>query len=81
MLLGQLLIAKALTVLFAKGYEGTGVMEGVRFGILVTPLIIAPVFIQYAVTPLPQSILWAWVGLGIIQVVLASVVAALVYRR
>ena len=81
MLLGQFLIAKFFCVIFARGYEGKGTAEGLRFGLLVAPFSVAPFFIQYAVTPLPQTILWSWVVLGFIQTVIGGVVAGLVYRK
>ncbi len=81
LILAQLINAKYLSILFAKGYEGKGVIEGIRFGILVAPLMVATSFVWYAVTPLPMSLMWAWVILGYIQGVGASVVAALVYRK
>jgi len=81
MLLGQFLIAKGISSLFAKSYEKKGVKEGIRFGLFAAPLYVGPYFIQYAVTPIPMSLLFAWVGLGFIQVVLGGVVASLVYKR
>lgn len=81
MLMGQFMIAKGLSFVFAKGYEGKGVMEGVRFGLVMSPLILASTLIQYAVTPLPMSLFLAWLGFGFVQVILGGVVASLVYRK
>ncbi len=81
MMIGQFLVAKFFSTLFARGYEGGGAMEGFRFGVLASPLLVAPSFVSYAVTPMPQFLLWAWVGLGLIQGLLAGVVAGLVYKR
>ena len=81
LLLGEFLIAKGLSITFAKGYEKKGLMEGFRFGVIVAPLLVAPCFIQYAVSPIPTSLMWAWVGLGIVQTIFAGMVAAMVYRR
>jgi hypothetical protein len=81
LLLGQLVIAKSMAYLFAKGYEGKGIGEGLRFGIIMGPLLVAPNLIQYAVTPLPSSVVWAWVGTGLVQAILGGVVLSLVYKR
>lgn len=81
MLLGQLLIAKMFVVIFAKGYEGKGPAEGVRFGLLAGLFSVSHCFIQYAVTPIPRSLLLVWVATGLMQMILAGIVAALVYRR
>lgn len=81
MFLGQLLIAKYFTFIFAKGYEGKGIAEGFRFGILAGLFTMGGVFIQYAVYPLPCEIFLAWCGLYLVQSVGAGIVAALVYKR
>jgi hypothetical protein len=81
MLLGQFFVASSFAVVFARGYEGKGIMEGIRFALLMIPFSLAPCFIQYAVTPIPSSLLWAWVGLGGIQALGAGVVVALIYSK
>jgi len=81
MLIGQFLIAKFFTLIFAKGYEGKGVGEGLRFGMLIGPFAVAPSFIQYAVYPLPSILLWSWVGLGLIQSILAGLVVGILYKK
>ena len=81
MLLGQILAAKFFTILFAKGYEGKGPMEGVRFGMLAGVFYVSHYFIQFAVTPLPRSLFLAWVTSGMIQMILCGIVASLVYKK
>lgn len=81
MLLAQFLIAKFFTLLYARGCENGGVKEALRFACFIAPFAIAPYFIQYAVIPLPASILWAWVGFGIVQIFGAAAVAGLVYKK
>ncbi len=81
MLFGQFLMAKFFTVIFAKGYEGKGIGEGLRFGFLVGLFCAGSYFINYAVSPMPASLLWAWVVAGIVQLMGAGAVAALVYKR
>ena len=52
MMLGQLLIAKFYVLLFVRGYEGKGITEGLRFGLVfIGPYSVAPFLIQYAVIP------------------------------
>lgn len=81
MILGQFLIAKFFVVLFAKGYEGTGFHEGIRFGLYVGLLITGTYLIQYAVSPLPCNLVLAWIGFGLVQSILGGVIAAFVYKR
>ena len=78
---GQALAAVFFSIIFAKGYEGQGLPEGVRYGLLIGPFSAAHCLIQYAVTPMPLSILAAWVAGAIVQAVLAGIAAASVYRR
>lgn len=81
MLLGQFVIAKFVTLIFAKGYENKGIGEGIRFGIIIGVLFAGTYFVQYAVYPLTHTILWSWVGFGLAQTILGGVVLSLVYRR
>lgn len=81
MLVGQFLIAKFFVLIFAKGYEGNGIGEGVRFGLLLGFFNAGAYFIQYAVSPLPLSILWGWIGLGLLQTIGGGVLAAGIYKK
>jgi predicted PurR-regulated permease PerM len=65
MMLGQFLVAIFTGLIFIHGYNGGGIVEGVRFGILMAGFAIAPMFINYAVSPIPENIHWAWVGCGV----------------
>lgn len=81
LLLGQFIIAKYFTIIFAKGYEGKGPAEGLRFGFLMAFFTIGGLLIQYAVTPVPTSLVLKWALGYLMQSLGAGVVAALVYRR
>ncbi len=81
MLIGQLLVSVFPTIMFAKGYEGKGIGEGIRFGLLIGFFGAGYSFVQYAVTPLPPFLLWAWSGAGIVQGVGAGIIASLVYKK
>ena len=81
MILGQITIAKFIVLLFVHGYKGTGMGEGIRFGILIGFLFIGSYLIQYAVTPLTCSIVLGWAGFGLVQAIGAGIIAATVYRN
>ncbi len=81
MCIGQFILAKYFVWIFAKGYEGKGVMEGVRFGALMGLFVVGTYFVQYAVQPITLEILAAWSVLGTVQSIGAGAVAALLYRR
>jgi hypothetical protein len=80
-MVGQFLTALFFVSIFAKGYEGKGVMEGVRYGVLVGFLFVAGYFTQYAVYPITSEILWAWCGTGLAQSIGGGVVVSLVYKK
>ncbi len=81
MILGQFIIAKYFTFLFVKGYNGTGPMEGVRFGLLMGLFCAGHSFIQYSVSPITSTILLGWVLGGLLQCVVGGVLLTLVYKK
>jgi ABC-type multidrug transport system permease subunit len=69
------------TYIFAKGYEGKGLMEGVRYGIIMTLFIFfAGSFDQFVTYPIPYFLVWYWIIAGLAQSVLMGIIAALVYK-
>ena len=82
MVLGQLLMAQFYVLLFVRGYEGKGITEGLRFGLVfIGPYSVAPFLIQYAVIPYPPTLIAAWMVAGLIQAALAGVVVSLTYKN
>ncbi len=81
MMIGKAMIAIFFTVLFAKGYEGTGMGEGVRFGLLIGLFSSGGCFLQYAVSPIPSSLMWSWIVLGLIQYIIGGIVVSMVYKK
>ncbi len=81
MLWGQFMAAMMLSFIFTKGYENKGWAEGARYGFLIGLFMTSHCFMQYAVTPMPSSILWSWVWTGLLQSTLAGVVASWVYKK
>ena len=77
----DLIIAFPFTYIFVKGYEGKGMMEGVRFGAIVGVLVGLPMsYGIYAVLPIPHSLALQWFLYGLIEAVLMGITAAAVYR-
>lgn len=66
---------------FIKGYEARGIMEGVRFGIIIGLMTNgAGAFYQYSVYPLPFSLVIQWFLYGLAEFIIAGIAAALIYR-
>jgi hypothetical protein len=82
MFLGIFIAIAALTLIYAKGYEGgSGVVEGFRFGVLVA---IAIVFVMtgvnYATLNIGRRITLELATAGIVEWVLVCVVIGAVYK-
>lgn len=69
------------TYIFAKGYEGKGLMEGVRYGIVMALFFFfVGSFDQFVTYPIPYFLVWYWIIAGFVQSVLMGIIAALVYK-
>jgi len=75
-----LVISFFFTLIFSKGYNGTGVGEGVRYGLYVGLLMMTPwAYDSYASYPIPYSLALQWFLYGVIEYVILGVVVAMVY--
>ena len=81
-MLGQFLIATFYVLLFTRGYEGKGVTEGLRFGLVfIGPYSVSTFLLQYAVIPYPPKLIATWMVAGLIQAALAGIVVSLTYKK
>lgn len=78
--IGQLAISFMFNWIFTKGYEGKGILEGVRYGILMSLFMSAPSFVMYAIVPYPVMMLVYWAIGGLIEFSIAGAIAALIYK-
>jgi len=71
-----------VTLLFIRGYQDRGIMEGVRFGIL-TGLLTTGIgaFSQYWMYPVPLSLAVKWCVFGLLEFIIAGIVLSLIYRN
>lgn len=81
MLLGQLIIADVFTFIYARGSEGKGWCEGLRFGILMGFLFSGGSLIWYAVAPYSSALLWCWIGANFVQTIVSGIIAGLIYKK
>ena len=80
--LGGLVFSLFFLAVFTHGYEGTGLMEGGRLGLLIGNLIFFPaLFVNYAVMPITFSMAAHSYGYGLVQPIACGYAAALVYQR
>lgn len=81
MYLAGLVLAFSFTYLFVKGYEGKGLIEGVRFGIVAGLFMnVMGMFGQYAMYPVPFSLTMIWFCYGMAQYIIGGVIAATIYK-
>ena len=67
--------------IFTKGYEGKGVGEGLRFGLLMGLFLAIPsAFDQYAIYPISLNIAVIWFVSGVISFMIAGAVFAAIYK-
>lgn len=65
--------------IFTRGYEGKGVMEGVRYGVLIAFLMASPMVIeQHVIYPIPENVATMWlVGIFVSFTIVGAVFAAI----
>ncbi len=81
LVLGQLFLAVMFCFIFTKGYENKGLAEGLRYGVLIGLLVfIGRNLIMYAVQPLPAKLVIMWIVGGIIEMAIAGLILAAIYR-
>ena len=67
--------------IFTKGYEGKGIMEGFRFGLIVGLFTSLPMgYGSYAVMPIPYELAFKWFLYGTAEMIVVGMIAALIYR-
>jgi hypothetical protein len=67
--------------IFTAGYKGEGVMEGVRFGLMLGLFFSVPAAIDnYVVYPITTALAALWFMSGVISFVIAGAIFAAIYR-
>ena len=70
------------TLVFSKGYEGKGVMEGVRYGLYIGIwMSVGMAYGCYAMIKIPYSLALQWFIYGVLEYVVCGVILAMVYGK
>ena len=70
------------TLIFSYGYEGKGVIEGIRYGVYMGFLMGIPMgYSTYAMFPIPYSIALQWFLYALIQYIILGAVVAAIYGK
>ncbi len=82
MMLGSLFFSFMFVFVFTKGYEQRGVVEGARFGLFIGLLVyVSGILGQYVMYPIPFGMALIWLAYGIIEMVIAGMITAAIYRK
>ena len=66
---------------FAKGYEDKGIMEGVRYGLVIWGFFAIPsIYNQFMIYPIPYSLVWKWLAADLFMFVVLGAIMAAVYK-
>ena len=77
-----LFVAFFFTLIFSKGYEGKGVVEGLRYGFYVGMMMAVPMaYGTYGSMPIPYSMALQWFIYGLIEYLLCGMAVALVFGK
>ena len=67
--------------IFTRGYEGKGIMEGVRFGALVSFLMAGAWSVDvHVIYPVPANVASIWLISGFISFMIAGAIFAAIYK-
>jgi hypothetical protein len=67
--------------IFVRGYQGRGIMEGVRYGLIIWGFTSIPMtYGQYMVYPLPYSLVWKWLLSDLVMLLVYGIAVALIYK-
>ncbi len=78
---GKLLFSFLFVYIFIKGYENKGILEGIRFGIIMGLLMHGlGSTAQYVVYPVPGSLALKWFIFGMIQYIIFGIAVSLIYK-
>ncbi len=81
MYLTGIIFSLLFVYIFSKGYEGKGIIEGAKYGLIIGLVVhLVGSYNQYVVYPLPYSLVLKWFIYGTIEMIVAGIVLAFVYK-
>ncbi len=77
----DLFYAFFFTLIFSKGFENKGIMEGVRYGLYVGLMVSLPMaYITYAVQPIPYTLALQWFIYGLLVNIICGIVLSFMFK-
>jgi len=78
-ILATFMLVSISALMFAKGYEKKGYMEGLRFGLLIAIILCSQTLVGYVYSPIPTTFLRIWLVGNILQGVVIGLSLAMVF--
>ena len=77
----DLFYAFFFTLIFSKGFENKGIMEGVRYGLYVALMVSLPMaYVTYAVQPIPYTLALQWFICGLLVNIISGIVVSFMFK-
>jgi|WetSurMetagenome_2_1015567.scaffolds.fasta_scaffold321235_2 hypothetical protein len=77
----DVLVTLLFTYVFVKGREGKGILEGVRYGIVIWLFVTVPTGLgAWMLFPIPMTLIMKWVLNGLVLFLISGILAAAIYR-
>ncbi len=68
--------------IFARGCEGKGIVEGIRYGVIIGLFVcVTQSYDWYVILPIPYSLALKWFLSCMVMVIILGIVAALTYKH
>lgn len=81
MLVSSAVMMYMFCYIFTMGYEGKGIMEGARFGVLIAFLMSGPMVIeQHVIYPVPADVATTWLVSIFVSFIIVGAIFAAIYR-
>jgi len=81
-IISQLFFSFFFTLIFSKGWEGRGLIEGVRYGSYVAFMMAIPAaYMTYATMPVPYALSLKWFLFGLVQDIIYGIALSLIFGK
>jgi len=78
----NLVVAFFISFIFSKGYEGKGIMEGVRYGFYIGVMLsMGMAWGTYVMISVPWHLSIQWFIYGVIEYTLSGIALAMIFRK
>ncbi len=78
----KVVVSFFFALIFSRGYEGRGAVEGIRFGLYVGLMMgVGMAYGTYAMIAIPSALAFQWLLFSVFEYIIAGIGVALVYGK